>query len=80
MRNAARVVALKAYRESGGDIALASEMVRERMRLHVGSIWITLAVTLAIELIKWWLNNRTAPEDVAALFQPGEPGWSQPES
>jgi hypothetical protein len=76
-RNAVRGIARDIffeYRNSGGQFPWneAGQQVDSRVRQAVGSIWVSIAITLAITLIRWWLENRVA--EPSAIFEIGEPG------
>lgn len=70
------------FSASHGD-ALAEVRLRERVRNQLllerqfcgvfGSIWVSLAISLAIRLLMYWLlNSEVNPSSEG--FQPGEPG------
>jgi hypothetical protein len=71
-KNIARTVAKEAFVEAGGDRSEAERIVRERMQRKMGSVFVAIAIKLAIELILYWLRNRTT--EPSAVFQAGEPG------
>jgi hypothetical protein len=50
------------YLDAKGDPALAEKLVRERATMRFRSIWVTIIVAIAIQLIKlWWENRVTDP-------------------
>jgi hypothetical protein len=71
-KNIVRNVARQALRECRGDQDKARLLVEERLQRELGSVFVTIAIKLAIELIIYWLKNRTT--DPGAVFQAGEPG------
>lgn len=71
-RNIVRTVARHAWQQCNGDRDRAEQLIRDRMPREVGSVFLTIAIKLAIELILYWLRNRTS--EPAAVFQAGEPG------
>lgn len=76
-RNATRSVARDVYfelSETGRpfDFARAEELLANRLRSVIGAIFLSLALKLAIELIKYWLANRVT--EPAAIYEIGEPG------
>jgi hypothetical protein len=50
----------------------AEPWIESQIRQSVGSIWITVAIALAVALIRWWLENRI--NEPAAIYELGEPG------
>jgi hypothetical protein len=50
----------------------AEAWLESQIRQAVGSIWVTIAIQLAIVLIRWWLENRI--NEPSAIFELGEPG------
>jgi hypothetical protein len=58
--------------ESGCDKDKAIRLVEDRMRTEVGSVFLTIAIQIAIKLIIWWFQNRVSEPSVVS--QVGEPG------
>jgi hypothetical protein len=50
----------------------AEPWIESQVRQGVGSIWVTIAIQLAIALIRWWLENRI--NEPSSIFELGEPG------
>jgi hypothetical protein len=50
----------------------AEPWVESQIRQAVGSIWVTIAIALAIALIRWWLENRVT--EPSSIYELGEPG------
>lgn len=70
-RNKARMLARDCWKESKGDRVKAELLVEQRMSTVVGSIFVSVAIQIAIALIKYWWEHRTA--EPSAVFQAGEP-------
>jgi hypothetical protein len=51
--------------DAGGDINKAKRLVRERAPKQFGSIWISILVAVAFQLLKLWWNNRTTDPGVS---------------
>lgn len=83
-KNAARVEAIRAFDQHGDTIDLdtAEVMIESRLRTQVGSMWLDLAVAIAIALIKYWISRRLQNADFypTAVFVAGEPGAIEPGS
>lgn len=45
--------------DAKGDRAKAEDLVRERAPKTFGSIWVTIVISIALFLLKRWLDNRT---------------------
>ena len=74
-RNRVRVVARDSFFEANGSLDKAIELIAERVRRVVGSIYVGIGEALAISLVKYWLEgNVIEPE---AVFVPGEPGFEE---
>ena len=76
-RNTTRGIArdgLFRFRSADGSFRWdeANPWIDAQIRQAVGSIWVTIAIQLAIVLIRWWLENRI--NEPAAIFELGEPG------
>lgn len=69
-----RRIARRAYLNNPNNLALAKEQAEREIRTRsiVISILISIAVRLAIELIKYWFFNKVSVP--AFTFQNGEPG------
>lgn len=74
-RNRVRVVARDSFFESNGSLDKAIELIAERVRRVVGSIYVGVGESLAISLVKYWNDgNVVEPE---AIFVAGEPGFDE---
>jgi hypothetical protein len=74
-RNRVRVVARDSFFESNGNLDKAIDLVSDRVRRVVGAVYVGIGQTLAITLVKYWLeNNVVEPE---SIFVPGEPGFDE---
>jgi hypothetical protein len=76
-RNTVRGIAregLFRFRNADGSFRWgdANPWLESHIRQSVGSIWITVAIALAVALIRWWLENRI--NEPAAIYELGEPG------
>jgi hypothetical protein len=71
IKNRARTFTANAWVKSGNDPEKARAIVRDGARAEFGSIWVTIAVAIAFQLIKWWWENRVT--EPSAVFAPGEP-------
>lgn len=77
-KNRVRSIGREALERSGGDEDWAIEIAEARIRQEFGSIFVTIAITLVIELIKYWFSKRQSnPEfEPQSVFVAGEPGVS----
>lgn len=73
-KNIVRNVARQVFREYPNDQAKAEVLIEERLQRELGSVFVTIAIKLAIELIIYWLKKRVT--EPSAVFQAGEPGAS----
>jgi hypothetical protein len=82
-RNTVRGIArdgLFRFRSADGSFRWgdAEPWIESQIRQAVGSIWVSIAITLAIALIRWWLENRVA--EPSAIYELGEPGNHEAEN
>lgn len=70
-KSKARWLAVRAYRESHRDSDKAELIIRDRMQNEVGSLWVDIAITIAIALIRHWLEHSIS--EPSAVFVRGEP-------
>lgn len=75
-KESARSEAKSYFRTFDGDFAVAAVDMEHRLRMTVGSMWLSIAVTLAIELLKWWWSRRQSDPSFfpGDDFVAGEPG------
>lgn len=59
-RQSAWAFARQCYLDAGGDRDRAEALVRERAPREFSSIWVTIAISIALFLIKRWLDNRVS--------------------
>jgi len=45
--------------DAGGDFEKAQALVRERAKDRFKSIWVSIIIAIAFQLLKLWWNNRT---------------------
>lgn len=69
--NRIRTFTANAWVKSDNDPEKARAIVRDGARREFGAIWITIAVAIAFQLIKWWWENQV--DEPGAVFAPGEP-------
>ena len=54
------------------DWDLAKPWIESQVKSGVGSIWVSLAISLIIALIRYWLENRiNEPESIYVMGEPG---------
>jgi len=58
--------------DAQGDKDRAVELLHKRMESVVGSVFLSIAIQLAIKLIIWWISKGVAEPSVVS--QLGEPG------
>ena len=75
-RQRIRRIAAEEYAAASGDLAISYRATESRLNAEFGSIWISLALALAWQLLMWWIENRTDPQIVGYEYRPGEPGYS----
>jgi hypothetical protein len=51
--------ARQCHLDAGGDMEKAKQLVRERAPREFGSIWVSIIIAIAFQLLKLWWNNRT---------------------
>lgn len=72
-RTATREVFFELFRPGEPfDFGRAELLLRDRLRSVIGMILLSVALKLAIELIKYWLANRIS--EPSAIYELGEPG------
>ena len=59
-RQSAWTFARQCHLDAGGDYAKAEALVRERAPREFSSIWVSIAIAIALFLIRRWLDNRVS--------------------
>jgi len=75
-RSKCRDIAKRSVEVAKWDEAKAKDIAETSIRREYGSVWVIVALTIAIKLIEWWVKRRRSdptfqiPDD----WQDGEPG------
>lgn len=73
-RGRTREIAAEAFHGNPHDFEAAKAAAISRVKAELSSIFVTLAISLIIALLKYWWDNKANPPALGSAFAAGEPG------
>jgi hypothetical protein len=73
-RGRIREITVEAFNAHPYDFAAAKKAASDRIRAELSSIFVTIAISLIIALLRYWWDNLANPPALGSIFAEGEPG------